>query len=199
MKKCTICKKTKSKEEFYKDKTRPDGLEHRCKSCKIQCSKKYKSDATKSVKICSKCKVTKKIDEFYKSAYSSDGIASYCKKCKKTVRKIWHRDTKKERNKQRNVYLKKNPQIAHKIRENRRIREYNAEGYHTLEEWENKKTQFKESCGYCKETKHLTKDHMTPLSRGGTNYINNIIPACKSCNSSKGDKTYEEFKQGYRL
>lgn len=195
MKNCTLCKQLKNAVEFYKDKTRPDGLEHRCKACKIQCSKKYKSSTVKTEKVCSKCKETQKITKFYKSKYSSDGIASYCKQCKKVVRKTWHRDTKEERNKQRNIYLKNNPTIAHKIRENRRNREYNAEGTHTLEEWENKKEEFNNLCGYCKESKKLTKDHLTPLSKGGTNYISNIIPACKSCNSCKCDKTYEEFMQ----
>lgn len=39
-------------------------------------------------------------------------------------------------------------------------------------------------------TDKLTIDHVIPLSRGGPNTINNIVPACQSCNSKKGDKTY---------
>ena len=69
MKKCTLCEQVKDADEFYKDKTRPDGLEHRCKPCKIQCSKRYKNLSNKKFKVCSKCKAKKSINDFYKSSY----------------------------------------------------------------------------------------------------------------------------------
>ena len=37
-------------------------------------------------------------------------------------------------------------------------------------------------------------EHQTPLSRGGTHDIGNLVPACLSCNSQKGDKTLEEYR-----
>lgn len=36
-------------------------------------------------------------------------------------------------------------------------------------------------------------DHMLPVSKGGTNDIENLAPACKGCNSFKGNMTVEEF------
>ena len=38
-------------------------------------------------------------------------------------------------------------------------------------------------------------DHIFPKSRGGSNELENLTPACKSCNSSKGSKTIDEWKQ----
>lgn len=52
------------------------------------------------------------------------------------------------------------------------------------------------SCGYCGEylfEKDITFDHKVPLSRGGENTIENVLVACKSCNSLKGTKTFDEF------
>jgi CRISPR/Cas system Type II protein with McrA/HNH and RuvC-like nuclease domain len=36
-------------------------------------------------------------------------------------------------------------------------------------------------------------DHMRPVSRGGTDHLNNLVPACITCNSSKGDLKPSEF------
>lgn len=46
---------------------------------------------------------------------------------------------------------------------------------------------------YCNEELPLTNDHVVPLSRGGSNNIDNILPACKGCNCSKSAKTLEEY------
>lgn len=64
----------------------------------------------------------------------------------------------------------------------------------TRQEWEEIKDQFKHRCAYCGEHfEHLTQDHAIPLSRGGGYTADNIVPACPSCNSRKGNMTADEF------
>lgn len=61
-------------------------------------------------------------------------------------------------------------------------------GTHTLEEWKMLKEKFNFSCACCglREPKiKLTKDHIIPLSKNGTNSIKNLQPLCFSCNASK--------------
>lgn len=55
----------------------------------------------------------------------------------------------------------------------------------TLEQWEAKKASFQNKCAECKLEKTLTVDHITSLSRGGSNSIDNIQPLCLSCNTKK--------------
>lgn len=49
---------------------------------------------------------------------------------------------------------------------------------------------------YCKERKRrilMTKDHIIPKSRGGSNHISNMQTMCTRCNAKKGSKSPEEY------
>jgi len=45
-----------------------------------------------------------------------------------------------------------------------------------------------------RKTRSITWDHNMPVSRGGLDDDENLIPLCKSCNSKKKDKTFFEWK-----
>jgi 5-methylcytosine-specific restriction endonuclease McrA len=47
-------------------------------------------------------------------------------------------------------------------------------------------------CQYCGSGDHLTLDHVIPKSRQGRTSWDNLITACKYCNSKKGHMTPEE-------
>lgn len=52
------------------------------------------------------------------------------------------------------------------------------------------------NCAYCLrhlEWEEVSLDHIVPKIRGGKDNIENLAISCKSCNSSKGTKTLEEF------
>lgn len=48
-------------------------------------------------------------------------------------------------------------------------------------------------CLYCRADATAV-DHLLPVDRGGSNHPVNLGPACGTCNSSKGKKTYEEWR-----
>lgn len=66
-----------------------------------------------------------------------------------------------------------------------------ATGTFTLQQWLDLKKKHKHCCAKCGVNEmfaKITKDHIIPLSKGGSNNISNIQPLCGSCNSKKYNK-----------
>lgn len=77
--------------------------------------------------------------------------------------------------------------IARRVRKNEIINTL------TAEEWLDILKQHNFKCAYCgKDLFNLfdrpTRDHIIPISKGGNNIKENIVPACISCNSRKGNR-----------
>lgn len=49
------------------------------------------------------------------------------------------------------------------------------------------------ACVYCGSQLSLSLDHVIPQSRGGAHTLDNLVTACRRCNSSKGARTPEEW------
>lgn len=47
-------------------------------------------------------------------------------------------------------------------------------------------------CGNRFQSRELSRDHVTPLSRGGADSWNNVVAACKRCNNHKAGNTPEQ-------
>lgn len=52
-----------------------------------------------------------------------------------------------------------------------------------------------QACAYCGGRENLTVDHLVPRIRGGRDAADNLILACRSCNSSKGSKDLLDWMQ----
>lgn len=56
----------------------------------------------------------------------------------------------------------------------------------TEAQWRAIKDHYHHCCVYCgRRMQRLTMDHLTPLSKGGQHTVQNVVPACVSCNSRK--------------
>ena len=85
-------------------------------------------------------------------------------------------------------YCKNNKDVISHLKARRYAKEKNAIGSHSLTEWNELKDSYGNVCAFCGSNAKMTKDHIIPLSKNGTDYIENIQPLCKSCNSKKHNK-----------
>jgi 5-methylcytosine-specific restriction endonuclease McrA len=104
----------------------------------------------------------------------------------KEYNRIWHQENR-EHNYKRLLQWRRNHK-AQTVQQVllRRCRSKGLPGSHTLEEWEELKKKYNYLCADCGLKKPLTRDHIIPVTKpGSTNYISNIEPRCRPCNSRK--------------
>lgn len=76
----------------------------------------------------------------------------------------------------------------------RRALKRGAEGSHTAKEWLQALEYYGRMCAYCLiPVEAPQKEHVVALINGGSNYIENLVPSCPSCNARKGAKTLVQF------
>lgn len=176
MKICTKCGQEKGKEEFTKDRGRKDGLNPWCRGCTRANNRRVYAQKR----------------EHYQEKHKEYN-AAHPEKIQAANRRYYERN-KDEVNAKAIAFDKAHPELARERWRRRYVREANAEGSHAVEEWEEVLAAADDKCLVCGTDENITKDHIVPLSRGGTDYIENIQPLCHSCNASKGNRYIEDYR-----
>lgn len=70
-------------------------------------------------------------------------------------------------------------------------------GSHTAQEWREKVATYGGLCHYCQRPRMLVthKDHVIPITRGGSDGLDNVVPTCADCNEEKSTMTGVEFEE----
>ena len=108
----------------------------------------------------------------------------------------WYRDNTARRLAADKAWRKANPDKAIAIVERYRARLAAAPGSFSVEDVERLLEEQGYRCNGCGRDllRRFCADHIIPLSRGGTNWPDNIQILCHPCNTSKGDKTMDEWR-----
>ena len=96
-----------------------------------------------------------------------------------------------ERRKYSLEYYKRFPEKSVAATNRRRALKLSAEGAHTEEQWQALKSFYDFKCLKCGKQEpevKLTRDHVIPLTQGGSDSIDNVQPLCAQCNSKKNNK-----------
>lgn len=161
MKKCSKCKKEKSKTEFFKRSKAIDGLQAYCKDCKKTIRKTYYEEVE-----CSETKVEERRIRQRTAHYKAIKFV-YSKS--KGYFKI-----KASKSKRRKLIMDNNDSTI------------TATTLEILKAAQSNKCYYCNSLLLFDHSTHL--DHYIPLSKGGMHSITNVVWSCSTCNLIKHDK-----------
>ena len=114
---------------------------------------------------------------------------------KNSIAKAWEAANPEKRRVIHRRWCQRNPLKCAVMSAQHRALKAKAAGRFTAKEFESLCRKYNNKCLCCCTKKALTADHIRPLVAGGSNYISNIQPLCRPCNSRKGTKTIDYRKQ----
>jgi len=181
---CTVCSEPKDLEEFHKSKTGKHGVIARCKVCKRTQDREYgrknkeKADVrAKKWYQDNKEKAKERITEWQRSDHGKAmRKANHLKRCEENP-EWWRSKKKRDKTARRCRELNAGPLDISSIvyLENYNIKTFTLQGF---------------TCEYCNEFLGDSYDleHIVPLSKEGTNKLENLAISCYKCNRGEGGK-----------
>lgn len=200
---CSICLRElpETVEFFNKNSHCPKGLLNICRQCR---SEKRKREYSESEVVRAKNREAGQRrywadPEGHRAkarAYAKEHSAEACERIRK-----W-RENNPERYHASLTYRARRDHFASKrdyyraICENRRAQKIGAQGKYTSKHVTAMLIAQSGRCFYClaELTDMYHVDHVIPLSRGGSNSPDNLVLACPFCNTSKGNRSLEEWR-----
>jgi hypothetical protein len=157
---------------------------------KLSKAKEYRENNKEKIKIYKKEYelINKEYIREYKKRYREENKEKIAKQ-----QKEYYKKNKIERFNYLKRWYKDNPDKKRMYSQRREALKKNVASNLNIEQWEAIKKKFNYRCAYCGGENKLEQEHFIPLHKGGEYTINNIIPACKSCNCSKQDKNFFEW------
>ena len=196
---CTECGVEKSYNEFGKHAGRKDGKQSYCKSCDAVRKRKYRANNKEKIKeyLKSNSKRIKNRNKKYyeenaekKKKYSKEYYAANPEK-----RAEWNLANKEKMKEYQRAWFQENPDKTKAKDSRRRARVAGNGGSFTPKEWRALCKKYNNRCLCCGKKKKLEADHIIPVTwPGGHSNIDNIQPLCRSCNSSKGNRSAADYR-----
>lgn len=181
---CKSCRIAKDADEFYKDKRVKDGLYGQCAEC-WQTNNRNASNAAQS-----------RWAERNPNGHLEIGRrwrTNNPEKSRAFTRK-WARNNKTKVKAKRERWARENRARVALYAQERRAREAGASGTTTPAQLQARIDYYGGRCFVCLGA-YEAIDHVIALNKGGTNWPANLRPVCTPCNSSKGDKSLEDFME----
>lgn len=206
---CKGCGETKSLDEFQKTgKLYKDGspkYHGKCKSCMNAYQRKHLKESPEYKKNHKKSAANwQKENKEKRNAYFKEWRKQHPEAAKEYQRRWRAKNTPKtsaswkKRNTERKAIDPEYAKTRLEYRRSRTLRLKGVGGSHTVAEWEALKVATGNKClccGVSGDETELTRDHVLPITKGGTDNIDNIQPLCLSCNAKK-QANHIDYRKG---
>ncbi len=174
-KRCSGCLSLLPLTAFHRCRTNPDGYQYQCRACckvlralrKDRCNARrraYRRENAATVKLLRR-------RDYLRYAEANRARCRH-----------WRKLNPEKQAAASRRWRRTNPERVLQHNNDRRARLAKCGGKFTVAEWKLKCSEYAYRCAYCRCRGPLTRHHVVPISRGGSNTINNIVPACKQCN-----------------
>ena len=193
-------------EFWYKDKTHKYGLMSTCKKCAnnrkkqwVQENKERASNYQKEYREKNRevlILADREYHEKNKDIQNEKQRQRYKKnkQSRLAYNREWQRENKEHHNAYNREWSKNNPEHGRKVYQTRQARKRNIKADFTIKEWMFCLEYFNYRCAYCgKRTSDIQQDHYVPLKSKGPYTVSNIVPACPTCNQSKGSNDAQKW------
>ena len=148
-----------------------------------------------ATKICGKGKKEKDLGQFHRHKNRKDGHGTWCRDCDSAYSvEYYHRFRQKRARQLRESKQRrreKDPRVAFSILLGRYKNRYELTVAEAVDLY-----QMDSRCFYCRiplGPHQVSLDHKTPLCRGGSKNVGNIVVSCYDCNMLKDKRAASEF------
>lgn len=187
---CSKCGADKPLTEYHQDKHKASGYVSACKLCR--------NAHRKAIYDASDYDRTRRVASYWRQPdrerAASQAYRSRHREAVRATGRAWYHANRARAKQTHRLWVVQN---RHKRRSTARLyfaRKRGNGGSFSAAEWEQLKLHCNYACLCCgrKEPEiTLTADHVVPVSKGGSSYIDNIQPLCVACNSGKCDRTID--------
>lgn len=171
---------------FYANSKSADGLQSWCKKCHCKVARAWEQrnpDRVRATRIRSRIRAKTRQPEYRRM----QRLANLEHRREKD--RLFREKNKERINAQLRAYFKRNPEVGRVASRAHRAMARDCIGTHTKEEIYELFRMQNGLCAHCSsELAKYHGDHIIPLSKGGSNWIENIQLLCPACNIRKKDK-----------
>ncbi len=184
MKVCSRCKQAKPQADFYKNRSKPDGLTHSCRECQKQDKQQYNQLPSAKAKRRAREKQYRLLPH----------VKAKNRAWQKKYDQLPHVKARKRRDAKRRDELARargsRTYRHHRLvaSANFRAKRSGATGHISFKDWLKILEAYAYKCLACGSDRPGL-DHIVPLSKGGTHTAGNLQPLCISCNCRKAQKS----------
>lgn len=180
IKKCARCAVSKPHEAFSRDRRRKDGRYPYCRECDgAKSRERYRANVQRE-------------SERKRAAYLANRDRFLARN------RAWREANREREREQHKEYYRNNRDVFIRRGTNRK------EAFAAIAKFKVTRKDLRRAlsrhggaCFYCRADlgDKVTWDHVVPVSRGGAHSVGNLVPACRSCNCSKNNRTITEWRR----